>query len=127
MLQEWPLRLMRRSSDKVMWFRTSQFALLPFAGAKAAGTTVIGEPPIVIEPGFVPGRKIRFDGIGVDGRTTEFPRAREYPRVAALTTFGEKMCVSCKPNTLARCRLDSLKMGSVCGFVLVPSSQLPLT
>src|SRR5438132_9950470 len=118
---------MRRSSDNVTWFRTSQFALLPFAGANAAGTTVIGEPPIVIEPGFVPGRNIRFDGIGVDGVTTEFPRALEYPNVAAFTTLGEKMWVSCKPNTLARWRLNSRKIGSVCGFVLVPSSRLLLT
>src|SRR5216684_2683513 len=117
---------MRRSSDQVMWFRTSQLGLLPFAGAKAAGTTVIGEPPIVIEPGLVPGRNTRFDGIGVDGTFTEFPRARENPNVAAFTTLGEKMCVSCKPNTLARWRLYSIKIGSICGFALDPSSMVAL-
>src|SRR2546422_2471075 len=118
---------MRRSSDQVMWFLTSQLKLLPSAGAKAAGATVIGEPPMVIEPGLVPGRNTKFDGIGVVGRLTPVPRAREKPKVAAFTTLGEKMCVSCRPNTLARWREVSLKIGLGRGVALNPSSAVPLT
>ena len=63
--------------------------LLPFAGANAAGATVIAEPPMVIDPGLAPVRNVRLEGIGVAGTTTCVPHARENPKVAAFTRLVE--------------------------------------
>src|SRR5204862_7470730 len=92
----------------------------------ADATTVDDPPPMIIEPGLPPGRKIRLEGIDTAGWLTRVDQLRLTPTVTEFRTLGEKTCVSCKPNVWGCRLLTWIKFGSGCETSRLPWSLVQL-